>query len=205
MTSYAQMAGGGKAKKRKKLNVLDIMLDRKNKEINFTLNKEELSKLLFKKMMIQPSEVVKIDASAYGKIHVELKENVKPEKFVELPVFDIREGLRTKFYRPHHRQDTLVKISWLDLETPDDLIIHILSFFGKPKSGIQYCTMKEEEGDSDIAKLLNKIPNGERQVWMEIETPLPSYAVIDGRRVKIYGILDKEELVLAATWMLTTV
>ena len=105
---------------------------------------------------------------------------------MDLPVYDIREGLRTKFYRPHHRQDTLVKISWLDLETPDDLVIHILSFFGKPKSGIQYCTMREEEGESDPAKLMNKIPNGERQVWMEIKTSLPSYAVIDGRRVKIW-------------------
>ena len=186
MTSYAQKAGGGKAKKRKKLNVLDIMLERRNKEVNYTLNKEELAKLLFKKMMIQPADVVKTDTSAFGKIHVELKDNVKPEKFVELPVFDIREGLRTKFYRPHHRQDTLVKISWLDLETSDDLIIHILSFFGTLKSGIQYCTMKEEEGESELAKLLNKIPNGERQAWMEIETPLPSYAVIDGRRVKIW-------------------
>ena len=180
------MTGGGTGRKRKKLNVLDIILDRKSQEINFTLTKEELAKLLFRKMAIQESQVVKIDTSAFGKIHVELKENVKPEKFVNLPIFDIREGLRTKFYRPHHRQDTLVKISWLDLETSDDLLLHILSFFGKAKSGVQYCTMREEEGESNLAKLLNKIPNGERQVWMEMKTSLPSYAVIDGRRVKIW-------------------
>ena len=47
--TYAQRAGGG-AGKRNKLNVLDIMLERKDNSINFNLNKEELSKLLFKKI-----------------------------------------------------------------------------------------------------------------------------------------------------------
>ena len=155
-------------------------------EISFTLSKEELAKLLFKKMKIQSTQISKIDTSAYGKIHVEFKQTVKLEKFIDLPVFDIRKGLRTKFYRPHHREDTLVKFSWLDLETPDKLLLHILSFFGSPKSGVQYCTIKEEEGESDLAKLLNNIPNGDRQVWMELNTSLPSYAVIDGRRVKIW-------------------
>ena len=46
--------------------------------------------------------------------------------------------------------------------------------------------MREKDGESDLAKLLNKIPNGERQVWMEIVTSFPSYAMIDGRRVKIW-------------------
>ena len=37
-----------------------------------------------------------------------------------------------------------------------------------------------------MAKLLNNLPNGELQFWMEVEHPIPSYAVIDGRRVKIW-------------------
>ena len=36
-----------------------------------------------------------------------------------------------------------------------------------------------------MAKLLNNVQNGERQ-RMEINTPLPSYAVIDGTRVKLW-------------------
>ena len=73
------------------------------------------------------------------------------------------------------------------MNTKVDLIHHIFSFFGKIKSRVQYCKIKEEEGDEDITKLLNDIPNGDRQIWMDVETPIPSYAVIDGRRVK-YGI-----------------
>ena len=148
--SYAARVSGGGSKK-KKLNVLDIFLERRNQEISFTLTKKELAKLLFKKMKIQSTQISKIDSSAFGKIHIEMKQTVRLEKFTDLPVFDIREGLRTKFYRPHHREDTLVKISWLDLETPDELLLHILSFFGNPKSGVQYCTMKEEEGESELA------------------------------------------------------
>ena len=44
--TYAQRAGGGVGK-RKKLNVLDVILERKDINVNFNLTKEELSKLLF--------------------------------------------------------------------------------------------------------------------------------------------------------------
>ena len=40
--------------------------------------------------------------------------------------------------------------------------------------------------DGDLEKLLNNIASGERQVWMELNHHLPSYAVIDNRRVKIF-------------------
>ena len=44
--TYAAKVGGGVVKKKKKLNVLDIILERRNQEISFTLSKEELAKLL---------------------------------------------------------------------------------------------------------------------------------------------------------------
>ena len=183
--SYAKIAGG-QSSGRKKLNVLDIMLERKDNTVNFNLNKEELSKLLFKKMKINPKDVRAIDTSGFGKIHVELNSNVDPENFVALAAFDIREGLRTKFYKPHHTKESLVTISWMDLETPDDLLIHILNHFGHVKSNVRWMKIKEEEGETELEKLLNNISNGIRQVWMEISKPLPSYAMIDRRKVKIY-------------------
>ena len=137
-------------------------------------------------MAIDPKKVNKIDTAGYGKIGLELSEDLDPENFLNLPSFDIRDGLRTKFYRPHHRKDTLVTISWLDLETPDDLINHIFGHFGKVKSNVQWVKIKQEENESPVAKLLNNILSGERQIWMEIDKPIPSYASIDGRKVKIY-------------------
>ena len=178
--------GLSQAKNKVKLNILDIILERRNQSISFNLNKDELSKLLFQRMKLNPNNVVKIDTSAFGKIHLELKPNVKPEEFMNFPAFDIRDGLRTKLYKPHHRKDVLVTVSWLDLETPDDFLTYVLSFFGKIKSGVQYMKIKEEPGESKEAQLLNNILSGERKIWMEVDKPIPSYAVINGRRIKIF-------------------
>ena len=176
----------GRRNERMKLNVLDIFLERKDNTISYNLSKEELAKLVFKKMAIDPKFVLKVDTSGFGKIHVELTNNVSPESMTNLPAFDIRNGLRTKFYRPHHRKDTLVTINWLDIETPDSLVTHILSHFGKIKSNIQWVKIKAEENESLLAKMLNNILSGERQIWMEVDKPIPSYAIIDGKKVKIY-------------------
>ena len=183
--TYAGVAGK-KLNGRKKRNVLDIMLERRDNSVSFNLSKEELSRLLFKKMKIKPKTILVIDKSSFGQIHLELSSNVNPEDLVMLPVFDIRDGLRTKYYKPHHRKESLVTINWMDIETPDELLVHLLNHFGKVKSNVRWSKIKEEEGESEIAKLLNNIPNGERQVWMEISKPLPSYAMIDKRKVKIY-------------------
>ena len=137
-------------------------------------------------MKLEPKNIVKIDTSAFRTIHVELASDIDPESFIELPTFEIRDGLRTKIYRPHHRKDTLVTVSWLDLESPDELVFHVFSHFGKMKSNIQWCKMKQENDESEEAKLLNSILCGERQFWIELDKPLPSYTSIDGRKVKIY-------------------
>ena len=116
---------------------------------------------------------------------------------INLPLFEVRAGLRTKFYRPHHRKDTLVTISWLDIETPDSLVAHVMSYFGNLKSNIQWVKFKKEENESELASLLNNILSGERQVWMEINKAIPSYGVIDGKKVKMYHPGQRGEPVLA--------
>ena len=176
----------GKRTERTKLNILDIFLERKDSSVSYNLSKEELAKLLLKKMAIDPKFIIKVDTSGFGKLHIEMTNNMNPESMSNLPAFDIRAGLRTKFYRPHHRKDTLVTINWLDIETPDSLVAHIIGHFGKIKPNVQWVKIKQEENDSSLAKMLNNVLSGERQIWMEIDKPLPSYAFIDGRKVKIY-------------------
>ena len=60
--TYAQKVGKhiGYGKNRLKLNVLDAILERKNKEINLAFSKEELSKLIFKKMNLTAKQVLKV-------------------------------------------------------------------------------------------------------------------------------------------------
>ena len=188
--TYAGRVGKG-IKKRKKLNILDILLERKDDTITYNLSKDELSKLLFRKMKIEPKNIVKIDTSAFRTIHVELSPNIEPESYADLPAFEIRDGLRSKIYRPHHRKDTLVTVSWLDLETPDEQVSHVFSHFGTLKSNIKWCKMRQENEESEEAKLLNNILSGERQFWIELDRSIPSYASIDGRKVKIFHVGQK--------------
>ena len=107
-TSYAAKVTGKGG--REKLNILDIVMERKDNSVSFNLSKEELAKLLFRKLQINPNDVLKIDTSGFGKIQVEFGKKVKPEDFINLPAFDIKEGVRTKFYKPHHRKEILVTI-----------------------------------------------------------------------------------------------
>ena len=184
-SSYAKIAGGGSGI-RKKLNILDIVFERKDEGVSFNLSKAELSRLLFRKMKIDPKNIIKIDTSGFKKVLIELAQQIDPETFVNLPSFDIREGLRTKLYRPHHRKDTLVTVNWLDIETTDEFISHVFSHFGQLKSNIQWCKIKEVENETPEEKALNNILSGDRQFWIQIEKAIPSYAVIDGRKVKIH-------------------
>ena len=162
--SYASKVTGNKATHKQKLNVLDIFFERKNDSISYNLSKEELAKLIFKKMCIDPKSILKIDTSGFGRINIELVNSVNLESMINLPVFEIREGLRTKFYRPHHRKESLVTISWLDIETPDSLVAHVMSHFGNLKSDIQWVKFKKEENESELASMLNTILSRERQV-----------------------------------------
>ena len=91
-----------------------------------------------------------------------MKESVNLETMIDLPTFDIRKGLRTKLYRPHYRKENLVKVSWLKLETSDELVHHVFSHFGKLKSNIQGCKIQPKEGESELEKMLNNIEAEER-------------------------------------------
>ena len=143
-TSYAGRVVGKQATARKKLNVLDIMLERRDNRVNFNMSKEELSRLLFRKMKLDPKNIRKIDTSGFGKLLIELTDNIDPDSFAHLPAFDIHEGLRVKYYKPHHRKETLVTINWLDIETPDELLTHVFNHFGQVKSNIKWSKINQE-------------------------------------------------------------
>ena len=61
--SYARTVTGN-IKGRDKLNILDIILERKDRSFSYNLTKDELAKLLIKKMKLSPAEIRKIDMTA---------------------------------------------------------------------------------------------------------------------------------------------
>ena len=169
-----------------KLNVLDVYLDRKDNTVSFILSKKDLAKLLFKKMAIDPKSVIKVDNSGFGKILIEFASNVNLETMTNLSIFDIRNGLRTKFYRPRHHKDTLVTINWLDIETPGSLVSHVLGHFGKLKSNVQWTRFKKEENESSAFSAVK-----DRFGWRSTNPFLHMLSSM-GKRLKSI-ILDKDE------------
>ena len=137
--------GGERNEKRKKLNIIDIFLERKDNTVSFNLSKEELSKLLFKKMKIDSKSIVKIDTSAFKSIHIELTANIEPEAFSDLPTFEIRDGLRTKFNRPHHHKDTLLTMNQL-VRSWDPWWAHISCFLPLWNFEVKYSMVKDKTG-----------------------------------------------------------
>ena len=62
-------------------------------------------------MKLDPKNIRKIDTSTFGKLLIELTYNIDPDSFAHLPAFDFHEGLRVKYYKPHHRKEALVTIN----------------------------------------------------------------------------------------------
>ena len=75
----------GKRTERTKLNILDMFLERKDSSVSYNLSKEELAKLLLKKMAIDPKFIIKVDTSGFGKLHIEMTNNINPESMSNLP------------------------------------------------------------------------------------------------------------------------
>ena len=188
--SYSNITSGRRPRKKK--NILEIILERDDRSIAYRLTKEELGKLLFGKLKVAESDIDGIDTSSrFGAVCVTLREGVNPQQFCKPQSIEIRSGLRTKFCKPRHGLEVMVTVSWADPETPDGLVNHVFSHFGKIKTspnnqlGIIHGTFKTAEEEGTWAKKLNNISNGERKFWMVVEKPLPSYAILDGKRVMV--------------------
>ena len=188
--SYSNITSGRRP--RKKRNILEIILERDDRATSYRLTKEELGKLLFGKLKLSQADVEGIDTSSrFGAVCVTLREGVNPQQYCRPQSIEIKPGIRTKFCKPRHGLEFMVTVSWADPETPDGLINHVFSHFGKIKTshnnqlGIIHGTYKTAEEEGSWAQKLNNIDNGERKFWMTVKEPLPSYAILDGKRVMV--------------------
>ena len=78
--SYSNITSGRRP--RQKRNILEIILERDDRSINYRMSKEELGKLLFGKMKLAQSDVLGIDTSSrFGAVCVTLRDGVPPQKY----------------------------------------------------------------------------------------------------------------------------
>ena len=99
--------------------------------------------------------------------------------------FEIREGLRTKPVTVK-KKDQWVNIYWTKVDDSDDAIKESLSYFGVFTSSMQHMTYRVKENEkNEYVKLLDRVKKGDRKIRMRVYRNIPSYIIVDGKRVKV--------------------
>ena len=166
---------------------IHLHLHREDKNISFNLSKKEKAILMFRRLKLQPSQVIGIESCNFEQIRIEVRQEVDVEKFKTTTAMQIRHGLKVKPMK-ELKKSTRVKVCWVPSDVHNAEIVTVLSNFGKVVSEPQdlYFELSEEEmKDSDLFGL-RSIKSGERAVEIEILRNIPSYVKIGGKRARIW-------------------
>ena len=180
--NYAQRAATAAVPK-----YIHLHLHRENKDISFNLSKKEKAALMFRRLKLEPKQVIGIESCNFEQIRIEVRQEVDIERFKTSVALDIRPGLKVKPMKELKRT-TRVKVCWVPLDVPNEAIIETLSLFGKvtgePKD-LFFEISEEEAKDGDLFGLRH-IKSGERAVEIELLKNIPSYVRIAGKRARIW-------------------
>ena len=132
--SYAErLKTNVKFDQRLKRNVLEITLEKTNREADFVIGPDSVERLCQSIGMDVEHQVegyqVKFN---YGvnMIKVWVQQGVNLERFCKNEIINMGKGLVTGVIRPAGRKDVTVTFSGLDFNTPDTLIFEYLRKFG---------------------------------------------------------------------------
>ena len=158
-----------------------------NNSRNYTMNHDELAKLLFERIRIPGGEsIVGFDANEQQYIHLEIDARVPKETLNLTDSFMIRQGLRMNPIRPVV-SDTLVKLFWTPMGMNNEEIKKVLSLFGTVTSEVEYTTFKIRKDAPAATKELEKIKKcSDREVRMKLETAIPPNIRVSGRKIRVW-------------------
>ena len=163
---------------RLKRNVLEINLESDNDE-RINLGSETIAKVLATVGIDIVTQVEGFQAVS-KKLYVWLKDNVAIGRFCREESIKISEGVKTRLIKPMDRKEVDVKISFLNLNTPDSLVMEYLSKHGKVvHNKVIYDT--EKEGP------LKGLKNGDRRYLVDFSggRNMGTYHLLDGARIQI--------------------
>ena len=138
---------------------LVIELIKSPTEPHFSLNDNELAKLVYKRLRIDPKKMFRYDESYTGKIRLLVSKDVEIDDETKKLSFMIREGLKT---RPLNEaglidissEGTWVRIFWIHAETSPEVIKKELEPFGEIVSDIKFTVFKSKDDMTEEAKML---------------------------------------------------
>ena len=170
---------------RLKRNVLEICLEKTEKDAEVVINGDTIARVLKSLRMNIETELEGAQIQ-YGRmpiIHVWCKPEVKLEKFCNNIGIIVSNGLSTGHIRPAGRRDVMVTIQGLNFNTPDGLVMEYIRKFGGELVSQDVVYRKYKEG------LLAGKYTGDRQYKVEFgdsSKKMGTFHYLDGAKIKIF-------------------
>ena len=170
---------------RLKRNVLEICLEKTEKDAEVVINGDTIARVLKSLRMNIETELEGAQIQ-YGRmpiIHVWCKPEVKLEKFCNNVGIIVSNGLSTGHIRPAGRRDVMVTIQGLNFNTPDGLVMEYIRKFGGELVSQDVVYRKYKEG------LLAGKYTGDRQYKVEFgdsSKKMGTFHYLDGAKIKIF-------------------
>ena len=167
-------------------NILEISLEKINKEAEIMLNQECIARL-FKSVGIDiVNEVEGYQMMLNGGSHsisVWAKEGVNLERFCKNENINVAKGVITGVIRPAGRKDITVTFSGLDFNTPDSLVCNYIEKFGGVVINRNIVYGRYIDGP------FHGKYNGERRYQVDFSGSnkyMGTYYYLDGARVRVF-------------------
>ena len=184
--SYSErLKSNVKYDQRLKRNVLEICLEKTEKDAEVVINGDTIARVLRSLRMNIETELEGAQIQ-YGRmpiIHVWCKPEVKLEKFCNNVGIIVSNGLSTGHIRPAGRRDVMVTIQGLNFNTPDGLVMEYIRKFGGELVSQDVVYRKYREG------LLAGKYTGDRQYKVEFgdsSKKMGTFHYLDGAKIKIF-------------------
>ena len=181
-STYAQIASSVKT--------LELHLYREDKGTDFNVNYEEISNLLYKRLLLPEGTLVSLDTTPLfikKKIIIEIDGSVDITKLNITQALEVKKGMKT---RPIQSPDTdrEVRITRAPMKMDNAEISKVIAIFGEITSPLQHVVFENPPagGPKDSWRFLMRgVKLAERTVRLKIKVNIPTIIVVQGLKLRI--------------------
>ena len=179
VVSYAQAAANTKT--------LELHFVREDKGSDFNLDEQQMSDLIYKRLLLPKGKLVSLDTTPYRKIVLEIDGSVDIADLNITQGLEAKNGLKT---RPLQSPDTdrEIRINRAPMKASNEEITKVLELFGeitKPIQHVVYGPPPPGTAEDSWQYMMSKVKTAERTIRMKIKVNIPSFIVVQGNKLKV--------------------